>query len=77
MQNMQVLGVGDRQVDLVCCSPWSCKESDMTERLNWTDAEYIYTIDNSKIIIRKLTKKTHNENGKEFEHSPKQYTNGK
>ena len=20
---------------LVCCSPWGCKESDMTERLNW------------------------------------------
>ena len=20
-----------------CCSPWGCKESDMTERLNWTE----------------------------------------
>ena len=27
----QVLGVGDRQERLVCCSPWSHKESDMTE----------------------------------------------
>ena len=26
--------VKDRQGSLVCCSPWSCKESDMTERLN-------------------------------------------
>ena len=22
---------------LSCCSPWGCKESDTTERLNWTD----------------------------------------
>ena len=27
-------GVGDGQGGLVCCSPWSCKESDMTEGLN-------------------------------------------
>ena len=26
--------VGDGQGGLVCCSPWGCKESDMTERLN-------------------------------------------
>ena len=30
----QVLGVGDEQGSLECCSPWGCKESDMTERLN-------------------------------------------
>ena len=30
----QALGVGDGQGSLVCCRPWSCKESDMTERLN-------------------------------------------
>ena len=29
------LGVGDGQGGLVCCSSWSCKESDLTE-LNWT-----------------------------------------
>ena len=28
------LGVGDGQGGLVCYSPWGCKESDMTERLN-------------------------------------------
>ena len=22
----------------MCCSPWGCKESDTTERLNWTEA---------------------------------------
>ena len=31
------LGVGDGQEGLVCCSPWGCKESDMTERLNCTE----------------------------------------
>ena len=29
-------GVGDGQGGLVCCSPWGHKESDTTERLNWT-----------------------------------------
>ena len=33
----QVSGVGDWQVNLVCCSPWGCKELDRTEWLNWTD----------------------------------------
>ena len=27
----QALGVGDGQGSLVCCSPWGCKELDMTE----------------------------------------------
>ena len=31
----QALGVGDGWGRLACCSPWSRKESDMTERLNW------------------------------------------
>ena len=29
--------VGDGQGSLACCSPWGCKESDMTEQLNGTD----------------------------------------
>ena len=33
----QALGVGDGQGSLVCCSPWGHKESDTTERLNWTE----------------------------------------
>ena len=32
----QALGVCDGQGRLVCWSPWGCKESDTTERLNWT-----------------------------------------
>ena len=30
-------GVGDGQGGLVCCDSWSCKESDMTARPNWTE----------------------------------------
>ena len=30
----QTLGVADGQGSLVCCSPWGCKQWDMTERLN-------------------------------------------
>jgi len=30
-------GVDDGQGGLACCSSWGCKESDMTELLNWTD----------------------------------------
>ena len=33
----QALGVGDGQGSLVCCSPWGCKELDITECLNWTE----------------------------------------
>ena len=32
------LGVGDGQGGLACCDSWGCKESDTTERLNWTDS---------------------------------------
>ena len=30
----KALGDGEEQGDLVCCSPWGCKESDTTERLS-------------------------------------------
>ena len=30
-------GVGDGQGGLACCGSWGRKESDMTERLNWTE----------------------------------------
>ena len=29
-------GIGDGQGGLACCGSWACKESDMTEQLNWT-----------------------------------------
>ena len=30
----QALGDGERQGSLACCSPWGCKDLDMTEQLN-------------------------------------------
>ena len=30
-------GVSDGQGGLTCCDSWGCKESDMTDRLNWTE----------------------------------------
>ena len=38
----QVPGVGDGQGGLACCNPWSCKESDTTEWLNWTELNWIH-----------------------------------
>ena len=34
------LGVGDGQGGLACCDSWGHKESDMTERLNWTELNW-------------------------------------
>ena len=31
----QAPGVGDRQGNLECCSPWGLKKLDTTEQLNW------------------------------------------
>ena len=36
------LGVGDGQGGLACCGSWGCKESNTTERLNWTNALLLY-----------------------------------
>ena len=32
--------VGDGQGGLMCCGSWGCKESDMTEWLNWTELNW-------------------------------------
>ena len=34
-------GVGDGQGGLACCGSWGLKESDTTERLNWTEFLYL------------------------------------
>ena len=34
-------GVGVGQGSLACCSPWGCKELDMTERPNWTPPPFL------------------------------------
>ena len=41
----QAPGVGDGQGILSCCSPWDHKESDTTERLNWTDSVFRSPVD--------------------------------
>ena len=33
-------GVGDGQGGLACCGSWCCKESDMSERLNWPELNW-------------------------------------
>ena len=35
-------GVGDGQGGLACCDSWGRKESDTTERLNWTELNFKY-----------------------------------
>ena len=34
-ESEQALGDGEGHESLACCSPWGCKESDMTEQLNY------------------------------------------
>ena len=41
-------GAGDGQGGLACCSPWGCKQLDMTEWLNWTELK-------SRLLIRRLS----------------------
>ena len=35
---------GDGQGGLVCCSPWSCKQSDTTQRFSWSVKRTLYKI---------------------------------
>ena len=46
-------GVGDGEGGLACCSSWGCKESDMTDRLNWTELWHLGQI--RKYLIFKRT----------------------
>ena len=39
-ESEQAPGVGEGQESLAYCSPWGCKELDMTEQLNWVDTSY-------------------------------------
>ena len=45
-----ILGVGDGQEGLVWCNSWGRKESDTTERLNWTDVTDRGVLRSSTII---------------------------
>ena len=53
----QALRAGDGQGSLACCSPWGGKESDMTERLNWTEiytqfTTYLQTVEEKTGIVQ-------------------------
>ena len=50
-ESEQALGVGDGQGSLVCCSSWSCKESDTTEWLNWLAWPQISSMWNKLVIL--------------------------
>ena len=39
-ESEQALRIGNGQRGLACYSPWGSKESDTTERLNWTELNY-------------------------------------
>ena len=42
-------GVGDGQGGLACCNSWGHKESDTTERLNWTELNGMWIISQKKL----------------------------
>ena len=53
----QAPGVGDGQESLACCSPCGHKESDRTERLNWTVLVFIvcvFAIVDIQFVLRQL-----------------------
>ena len=50
----QAPGVGDVQGGLECCSPWSCKESDTTERLNWTEPNHLKWTESCSVMSDSL-----------------------
>ena len=45
-------GVGDGQGGLVCCDSWGHKESDMTERLNWTELNCCLVAQSCSTLLR-------------------------
>ena len=45
------LGFDNGHGDLVCCSPWGHKESDITERLNWTEIEFPVSINLGSLVL--------------------------
>ena len=52
-ESQWTLGIGDGQGGLACCNSWGRKESDTTERLNWTDW-WSYYYKTSRAFILKL-----------------------
>ena len=46
-------GVGDGQGGLVCCDSWGRKESDTTERMNWTELNRWFCIEGPRQKVGK------------------------
>ena len=49
-ESEQAPGVGEGQGGLACCSPWSRKQSDMTEWLNWTELNWGYHVTANDVL---------------------------
>ena len=47
----QVLGDGEGQGGLPCCSPWGHKESDMTEQLNNNKNSFVISYPNRSVNL--------------------------
>ena len=47
------LGVGDGQGGLACYYSWGCKESDNTERLNWTEFISFWSLKSQLTILKR------------------------
>ena len=45
------LGVGDGQGGLASCDSWGCKESDTTERLNWTELRLLTLMRRPLVVL--------------------------
>ena len=45
-------GVGDGQGGLACCDSWGRKESDMTERLIWSNLNTLYSVQVDVILVQ-------------------------
>ena len=46
------LGVGDGQGGLKCCDSWGCRESDTTERPNWTKLNPVRLLLLAKTLVK-------------------------
>ena len=47
-------GVGDGQGGLACCGSWGHKESDTTERLNWTECPFLAELAGGHFSFRSI-----------------------
>ena len=48
-------GVGDGQASLACCDSWGRKESDTTERLNWTEDHKNLCLQSAPAILKSVS----------------------